>query len=81
MSMGCCVVTTPIGAEGLDNIVDGKDIVICKDNDTMAQTIIELLCNKERRTILGYNAHQYIKDNLTYQIISARFHEYLRHIL
>ena len=81
MSMGCCVVTTPIGAEGLDNIVDGKDVVICKDNDTMAQTIIELLCNKERRTILGYNAHQYIKDNLTYQIISARFHEYLRHIL
>ncbi len=81
MSMGCCVVTTPIGAEGLDNIEEGKDILICKDNTTMARTIVELLRDRQRRTTLGTNAHQYIQNNLTYQIISKRFHEYLKHII
>ena len=35
----------------------------------------------EDKVIRKVNTKEEIKDNLTYQIISARFHEYLRHIV
>lgn len=81
MSMGCCVVTTPIGAEGLDNIKNERDILICKNNDELAQTIVALLCNTAKRIEIGRNAHKYIEDNFTYKIISKNFHKYFQLII
>lgn len=81
MAMGCCVVTTTIGAEGLDHIVNGRDIIICEQYDQMAQQIIALMADHKRRSTIGQNARQYIKDNLTYEIISKQFTKDLSQIL
>ncbi|MBQ9340573.1 MAG: glycosyltransferase [Paludibacteraceae bacterium] len=77
MSMGCCVVTTPIGAEGLENVVSGRDIIIASHAGQMAKEINLLLDDKVRRESIGTAAHNYIEQNLTYQIIAKQFAAYL----
>lgn len=81
MSMGCCVVTTPIGAEGLDNIVNGKDIVIADGREELAEQINSLIDDVNRRSNIGAEARKYIENNLTYQIIAKQFKSYLDLIL
>lgn len=77
MSLGCCVVTTPIGAEGLENIKDGKEIIIRSDFSKMADAIVELLSDKTRRKELGADAKQYVLQNLSYNKVSKKFADYL----
>jgi glycosyltransferase involved in cell wall biosynthesis len=55
MAAGKAVVSTTIGAEGLD-IHDGKDILLADDEATFARSVIELLVNHERRRQLGAEA-------------------------
>lgn len=81
MSMGCCVVTTEIGSEGLDNIVNNRDIVICYDYDLMANEIISLINDKKRREDIGQHARQYIAQNLTYEMLAKQFTQNLTQIL
>ena len=79
--MGCCVVTTQIGAEGLDNIVNGQDIVICDDYGKLADEIIALIADRQRRVDIGRNGRLYIKNNLTYEIIAGQFTDKLKQII
>lgn len=81
MSMGCCVVTTQIGAEGLDNIANGHDIVICDDYGKLADEIIALIADRQRRVDIGRNGRLYIKNNLTYEIIAGQFTDKLKQII
>ncbi|MGM9838208.1 MAG: glycosyltransferase [Paludibacteraceae bacterium] len=81
MSMGCCVVTTPIGVEGLDGVRDKDDIYICKDAREMAQCVVTLMHDKDLRERIGRNAHTYIERNLSYPIISSYFHQCMAEIL
>ncbi len=55
MAAGKAVVSTAIGAEGLD-IHDGKDILLADDEATFATSVIELLVNDEKRRQLGSEA-------------------------
>lgn len=81
MSMGCCVVTTTIGAEGLDNIVNGQDIVICKDYEKLASEITALIDDRQRREDIGRNARIYIENNLTFEIVAGQFTDCLKRII
>ena len=81
MSMSCCVVTTTIGSEGLDNIVNNKDIIICDQYEQLAEQINALIDDKARREEIGKNARIYIANNLTYDIIAKKFTENLKDIL
>lgn len=55
MAAGKAVVSTTIGAEGLD-IHDEKDILLADDEVTFARSVIELLVNDEKRKQLGTEA-------------------------
>ena len=79
--MGCCVVTTTIGAEGLDNIVNGQDIVICKDYEKLASEITALIDDRQRREDIGRNARIYIENNLTFEIVAGQFTDCLKRII
>ncbi|MCR5532934.1 MAG: glycosyltransferase [Paludibacteraceae bacterium] len=81
MSMSCCVVTTTIGSEGLDNIVNNKDIIICDQYEQLAGQIAALIDDKARRNEIGRNARVYIAKNLTYDIISKQFTKDLKNML
>ena len=52
MGMGVPVVSTTIGAEGID-YKDGKEIIIADKNLDFAQNIIALLNNKDQREKLS----------------------------
>lgn len=73
MAMGCCVVTTTIGSDGLNNIVNNRDIIICQQYDDLATKITELMNNTPKRELIGKNARRYIAENLTYKIIEKEF--------
>lgn len=81
MSMGCCVVTTDIGSEGLDDVCNGQDIVICHDYEQIAGAVIDLIADKQRREEIGRNARNYIAGHLTYEIIEKQFTRCLQQVI
>lgn len=49
LAAGCCVVSTTVGAEGLD-LIDGREIVIADGSDAFAAAVTQLLREPERRS-------------------------------
>ena len=66
MACGKSVIATPVGGI-LDVLEDGKNGVIVDVNDAnlLAEKILELLSNPDKRTILGKNARQLIMERFT----------------
>lgn len=73
MSIGCCVVTTKIGSEGLECISDGQELFIRSGYNEMADIIIDLIDDKRQRERVGKAAKKYINNFLTFNIIFDRF--------
>ncbi len=55
MAAGRAVVSTPIGAEGLD-VTSGRDLILADDDRQFAEAVIDLLRDGDRRRTLGANA-------------------------
>lgn len=68
MAMGKPVISTSIGAEGIQ-IKDGKDILLADSPELFFQKIIEVLNNKKYADQLGINAKKTIKENYEWNII------------
>ena len=75
MSYGCCVVTTPVGAEGL-NICNGE-IAIADGTEGMTEVILSLLNDKSKRESMGKQARMYVIDHLSEAVISRQFWEFV----
>lgn len=75
MSYGCCVVTTPIGAEGLD--IRHEEIAVVEGDNDMAATIASLLLDPERRKAMGKFAREYVISHLSESVISEQFWEFM----
>lgn len=78
MGSGKCVVTTPIGAEGL---VIKDEIAIEKNNNDMVKKIIFLLNHKDVRCAMGQDARKYVQQNLSFDAISQQFYKLVAHLL
>lgn len=59
MSKGVPIVSTSVGAEGI-NYIDGKDILIADDINGFAQKVISLLKNQEKRLQMQQNARELV---------------------
>ena len=75
MSYGCCVVTTPIGAEGLT--INHNEIAVWDSESEMIDGIINLLANREKRIEMGSSARQYVIDNLSTEVIAKQFWSFM----
>jgi glycosyltransferase involved in cell wall biosynthesis len=71
MSLGLPVVSTSIGAEGLE-AVQGKHILIADEPQEMAQAVIRLYNDKALRQELTANARRLIKQKYDWEIIGER---------
>lgn len=71
MELGCCVVTTTIGAEGLD--IQNEELVIAKDANDMMKKIHYLLENPCERAKIGEKAVAYIEKTVSESIIFNDF--------
>ena len=75
MAYGCCVVTTSIGAEGL-NILK-NEIAICDNENAMVENITELLNDVNKRKHMGNLAREYIIKNMSSEIIEKQFWNFI----
>lgn len=71
MSHHCCVVTTPIGAEGLDSTSNA--FVISDSSCDMVQAIDKLMADPGLRSEYGKAAGQYVADCFSPQHVSREF--------
>ncbi len=75
MATGKAVVSTTVGAEGLD-VHHGKDIVLCDVPRAFADSVVELLLDKQARAHLG-SAAAALASNYGWPVIAAQFAEIL----
>lgn len=77
MAMGKAVVSTTVGAEGLD-VVDGTNIRLVDDPTEFAAAIGELLRDHARRDAIGGAARALVVENFGWHKVAARFGEICR---
>ncbi len=75
MSYGCCVVTTPIGAEGLQ--IENNEIAVVDSAGEMIEMLALLLNDREKRLAMGRAAREYAKNNLSEEIVGRQFWEFM----
>ncbi|MCH5243117.1 MAG: glycosyltransferase [Muribaculaceae bacterium] len=76
MAHQCCVMTTSIGAEGLD---PNCGLTICNSISEWIKTITILLNNKDTRITCGKIARKYIIDNMSKEIVEKQFSKFLNY--
>lgn len=76
MARGCCVLTSPIGAEGIEMLSEGY--VVCEINaEQMAEAICGLLADANRRKLIGSTAAKLIQDNFSRDSVREQFHHFI----
>ena len=74
MAMGTPVITNNIGVEGI-KVNNNIDIIICNDDESFSESIIELLRNKEKREEISKQAKETIKKFYQWDNILIKFNE------
>ena len=77
MAAGCCVVTTPLGEEGIEGH-DGA-LTVVEGAELFAATVIKLLCCPAQRKALGAKAQTFVNLHLTKEHVYADFQKALQH--
>jgi glycosyltransferase involved in cell wall biosynthesis len=72
MAMGKAIVTTPGGINGLDEIVDGRDLVVAQTGVTMAAQILQLLKYPEKRRQIELNARLRVEEVYSWDVIAEQ---------
>ena len=80
MLRGTPVVTTPIGAEGLD-LTDGEHAMIAERPAELATGIAELLSSRERWQRLSDSGYELARARNSPEQVGARFHEIVEEVL
>jgi len=71
MALRKAVVTTPVGAQGIEG-EDGKHFVVADRPEEMAEKIMELLNDVEKRKVIGQNTRALIEEKYTWNIIGQK---------
>jgi len=73
-AMKKCVVSTRIGAEGLD-YEDGTNILIADDGDTMAEKVVKALNSPDLASKIGENAYDVVSRSHAPASLSAAYYD------
>ncbi|MCH7409690.1 glycosyltransferase [Belliella sp. DSM 111904] len=76
MSLGKCVVTTRIGADGL-NFLTGNELIVCDDTQSLLLRLEELLNDNNLCVQIGLNAISYINNYHSYEKVKSNYLSYL----
>jgi glycosyltransferase involved in cell wall biosynthesis len=71
MALGKAVVSTSIGAEGIE-YTDGKDIIIADTDQNFAEKVLYLLSNNDVALKIGKNARRLVEKKYAWKIISDK---------
>jgi polysaccharide biosynthesis protein PslH len=75
LAMGKAVVSTTVGAEGLD-VTPGRDVAIADGPDEFARTVVALLRDPERRRGLGRAGRALVQRRYSWEQVSSEFERY-----
>jgi sugar transferase (PEP-CTERM/EpsH1 system associated) len=70
MAMGKAIVSTPIGAEGLE-VVDGRHLILADRPQDFAEAVCRLLKDPTRRQALGQAGRQLVEQTYDWKTIAA----------
>lgn len=76
MYLGCCVVTTPIGQEGITHLNDGY-VLSELSPEIMATMITGLLEKPEKRKAIGEKAHELVSEYFNHDRIRREFFNFI----
>ncbi|MES1258576.1 MAG: glycosyltransferase [Acidobacteriota bacterium] len=76
MAAGCPVISTSIGAEGLD-YRDGENIILADTPAAFAEGCLRLLNDAERRRSLATSARDFVAAHYSWESVAARFEQAL----
>jgi len=77
MALGIPVVTTSIGAEGLD-VTDGSNILIADDPEVFSNAVISLLEDRTFFTNMGKNARIFVEEKMDGSILASQLLKFYR---
>ncbi|MBD3401580.1 glycosyltransferase [candidate division GN15 bacterium] len=80
MAMGKVVVSTSIGAEGLE-VADGENILIRDEEQAIANQVVDCLEHPEKYHQLAEQGRKLVTSRYRWEDLGQRFHEYLAKIL
>lgn len=72
MAMNCPVVSTTLGAEGLD-VQNDEHLLIRDNDDDIAQAIVDLINDQRKRERLASRAHEFVRSRYSAQRIAGQF--------
>ena len=70
MAAGCAVVSTSVGAEGLE-VSDGKNILIADTPKEFVRAVVEVIDNADRQKRLGANARELVDSKYDWEAIAS----------
>lgn len=77
LALGCAVVTTPVGAAGIEGLIDGVNCLIRNTDEEMAAACAELLQDEEKRLALTRAGRALIEEYYTWDKIFDQFDDVL----
>ncbi|HQT91898.1 MAG TPA: glycosyltransferase, partial [Candidatus Kryptobacter bacterium] len=80
MALGMAVVSTSVGAEGID-VVNGKHLLIADAPDDFVAQIVRLSSSPELRRELGANARKLVSEKYTWDSVGDKLLEACKAIL
>lgn len=80
MAMRKAIVSTPLGAEGLD-VTDGENLLLCEAGEEFADKVIELLQDRERRDLIAQSAFDLVVNNYSAEAVARQFDDICRHLM
>lgn len=75
MAMGKPVVSTSIGAEGLE-VTDGENLVIADTEIELADRLVQVLNNPKLSKKIGHNARKIVKDKYSWKEITEDLYQF-----
>lgn len=79
MSMGVSIVTTTIGAEGIDG-ENGRDFFVATNESEFVKYAIDLANSEEKRATLGTNAKSLVEKNYEIKSVKEKLIEFIKFI-
>lgn len=79
MALGTPVVSTTVGAEGLD-VSHGKDILIANSPSEFADSLVQLRNDQELWTRLSTNGRLLVRERYDWKVLGERFDKFVREV-
>lgn len=78
MFLGCAVLTTKIGADGMES-AEKEDIIIVEDDEEMIAQMNRYMLDsmQEKRDQIGQNARRYVMEHYSYEAIEKQILEWM----